>query len=134
MPMVRFAAMNSSAEEINGPDVAEEWNVKHIPRGQQNDRRLNEPDDDVGNDLAGHHFDRRGRHGQQVLHRAAFALARDREPRHHHHGHGQDHAHQARHDVVLRDVVRDCKADAPAHRRRPVPPSAPRAGRSAPSP
>ena len=42
-------------------------------------------------------------HREQVLHRAALALARDREPRHHHHRHGQDHAHQPRHDVVLRD-------------------------------
>ena len=55
------------------------------------------------------------RRGEQVLHRAALALARHRQRRHHHHRHRQDHAHQARHDVVARQP-RGCSGAARAAR------------------
>ena len=56
--------------------------------------------------IYGHDLERGGRSGEQVLHRAAFALARDREPGHHDHRHRQDHSQEPRHDVVLRDLLR----------------------------
>ena len=68
-------------------------------------RRLNQPDADVRNQLAGHNFNRRGRHGEQVFHGAALALAGDSETGHHDHRQGEDDTHQAGHHVVLRNAV-----------------------------
>ena len=63
-------------------------------------------DDQIGQHLADHDLDRRGRHGEQILHRAALGLARQRDRGHHHHRHLQDDAEQAGNDVVLRDAFR----------------------------
>jgi hypothetical protein len=73
MPTVRLAAMKSSATRKHD-DAAEERHAKSR-RGEQDDRRLDEPDEDVRNDLAAHHLDRLHRHREQVLHGAALALA-----------------------------------------------------------
>ena len=80
--------------------------MEHKACRSENDRRLNQSDHHVRHDLAGHHFDRQHRGGEQVFHRAALAFASDREAGHHHHRHRQDHAHEARHHVVLRDGFR----------------------------
>ena len=48
-------------------------------RREQDERHLDQADQDVGHDLAGHHLDRQRRRGEQVLERAALALARHRE-------------------------------------------------------
>ena len=45
------------------------------------------------------------RHGEEVLHRAALALAGDGERRHDHQGHGEDDAHEPGHDVVGGDAL-----------------------------
>ncbi|AQH00625.1 hypothetical protein A9R05_16765 [Burkholderia sp. KK1] len=91
--------------EIDRERIADERYVKDETRGEQNDRCLNETDEHVRHDLAGHHFD--GAHGcrEQVFHRAALAFARHCEARHHDEGHREDDAHQARNDVVLRDAL-----------------------------
>ena len=70
----------------------------------QNDQDLDRADDEIGQHLAEHDLDGRRRHGEQILHRAAFGLPGQRDGSHHHHGHLQDHAKQARDDVVLRDA------------------------------
>ncbi|MNK40650.1 hypothetical protein D3C87_593000 [compost metagenome] len=79
--------------------------MEHVVRGQQDDGRLDQADGNVRHDLARHHLDRPHRHRQQVFHRAPFALARHGQPGHHHQRHRQDHAHQPRHGVVLRDLL-----------------------------
>ena len=80
--------------------------VKKKLRRDQDDRHLDVADEDVGDDLADQHLARARRHGEQIFHRAALALARDGEAGDHDHRHGEDHAHQAGDDVVLRDDFR----------------------------
>mgnify|MGYP003937742709 CR=1 FL=1 len=75
------------------------------PRENQNDRDLDQPDQHIRHDLARHHLERIRRRRKEIFHRAALCLPRNREARHHHHRHRQDHAHQARHDVVLREAL-----------------------------
>ena len=121
MPTVRLAAMNSSdARRRAATTLPDDRHVEEVARREQDDRRLDQPDDDVGHDLAGHHLERPRRRREQVLHRAALALARHREAGHHHHRHRQDHAHQPGHDVVLRDRLRGCRAGARAPRTAPA--------------
>ena len=99
--------------------AAHHRHVEQEPRREQDQPHLHVADQDVGDDLAEHHLERARRHGEQVLHRAALALARDGQRGDHHHRHRQHDAHQARHDVVLRDrlgvVVRvDAQLDGPS--------------------
>ena len=67
--------------------------------GQQDQRHLHVADRDVRHDLADDELERLDRRDDQLLERAALALARDRHRGEHHHGHRQDHADQAGHDV-----------------------------------
>ncbi len=76
MPSVRLAAMNSSTIHEQHDDVAVHRHVEQVARGEQDQRHLDQPDHDVGNDLPGHHLDRQRRRRQQVLEGAALALAR----------------------------------------------------------
>ena len=101
-PIARLTVMNSAVPRQNSARLPSIADVEQEPRHQQDHRDLHRADGDVGRDLADHHLDRPHRHGQQVLHRAALALARHGERRHHHHGHGEDHRQQARHDVEPR--------------------------------
>ena len=53
----------------------------------------------------------------RFFHCAAFALTRNRECGYHDHRHGQDHAHEAGHNVELRDRLRIVeRVDAQIHR------------------
>src|SRR6185436_18677492 len=87
--------------DIQDGNAAHERHEEEIARREQDDARLDQPDEDVRHDLAGHHFQRLRGGSEQVLHRAALALARHGEAGHHYHGHGEDHPHQAGDDVVL---------------------------------
>ncbi len=96
MPTVRFAAMNSSAAQIDCDGTADKGHMKYEARGDQNDRRLNQANGHIRHDLAGHHFDGKNRRGKQIFHRAALAFARDGEAGHHHERHGENDAHAGR--------------------------------------
>ena len=120
MPDRQIRRDEEQRREIKRGDAADERHMKHEARREQDDRRLDEADDDVRHDLAGHHLERQHRRREQVFHRAALAFARDREARHHDQRHREDHAHQARHDVVLRDRLRGCRGCGPARRMRPA--------------
>ena len=78
-----------------------------MPRQEQ--AHLDVADEDVGDDLADHDLDRTRGHGEEILHGAALAFAGDRKPGDKDHGHRENHAHQARHDVVLRNGFRVIK-------------------------
>ena len=93
--------MNRKSASDSSERLPEHRHAEQQPAGQQDQRDLDVADDDVGHDLAEHDLERADRHREQVLHRAALALAGDRDRGHHHHGHGQDGADQARHDVVF---------------------------------
>ena len=74
--------------------------VEQPARGGEDQCDLDQADQDVGNDLTGHHFERCRRCGQQILEGTAFALAGHGEAGHQHHGQREDDAHQAGNDVV----------------------------------
>ena len=98
-PSARLLAMNSpSASSSSGiePRIGR-WNTTaETPRISEH---LDVADDDIGHDLGEHHLDRPHRHRQQILHRAALALAGDRQRRDEQRRHRQHDADQARHDV-----------------------------------
>ena len=73
--------MNTQRDQQEQAETADHRHVKQDMRRQQDQRDLDIADEDVRNDLADHHLERARRHGQQVFHRAAFALARDRQRR-----------------------------------------------------
>ena len=85
------------------------------------ERRLDEPDRDVGQELARHQLRRRHRRRDEELEIAALALAHDRARREDHHRHRQDHAAERRHDLhgrALLRVVGDHDLDRPRGRRQ----------------
>ena len=83
------------ADEEQGADqkieglVAERHTEENVTE-TQNDHRLQEPDEDVGNDLADHQLHRPDRRVDQHLHVAALALADNGGGGEHDHRHGQD--------------------------------------------
>ena len=81
MPIARLATMNSEGRGEQQAEAADHRHVEQEPRGQQDQADLDVADEDVGDDLADQHLDRPRRHGEQVLHRAALALAGDRQRR-----------------------------------------------------
>jgi hypothetical protein len=77
-------------------------------------------DEDIGDDLADHQFDRPDRRVDQHFHVAALAFAHDGGGGEHDHRHGQDDADQPRHDVdrgALFGIVEQRDLEG---RRRPV--------------
>jgi hypothetical protein len=54
---------------------------KELGGDGKDEHHLDIADEEIGHDLGEHDLDWAHRHGEQVLHRAAFALARDRERR-----------------------------------------------------
>ena len=101
-PIARLTVMNSAVPRQSRATLPSVATSNSTRDDQQDHRDLDRADGDVGHDLADHHLDRPHRHGEQVLHGAALALAGDGERGHHHHGHGQDHRQQAGHDVEPR--------------------------------
>ena len=95
-PMARLAAMKTRRPSARARRAAEHRHVEQQQGGADDDRDLDQPDADERQQLADHHLERGDRHGEQVLHGAALALAGDGERGHDHHGHGQDGADQAR--------------------------------------
>ncbi len=83
--------------------AADHRHVEEEAGADEDQPHLDVADEDVGNDLADQHLERPRGHGEQVLHRAALALAGDRQGGDHDHGHREDDAEQAGDDVVLRD-------------------------------
>ncbi|KAG1243950.1 hypothetical protein G6F65_022088 [Rhizopus arrhizus] len=62
--------------QVDRQQAAQNRHMEDEVRRQQDDGGLDQPDGDVGHDLARHHLDRPHGHRQQILHRAALAFAR----------------------------------------------------------
>ena len=106
IPMARFAAMKRSGDGVEQDEAADHRDTEQEAgrrRGSaspaRSPRRCREGSCPT--------MTSKGLHGrrEQVLHRSALPLARDRERRDDHHRHRQHDAHQAGHDVVLGDVL-----------------------------
>jgi hypothetical protein len=106
-------------DRVEQQQAAVHRHVEKPARGQEDQRHLDQPDDDVRHDLAGHHLDGRRRRREKVLESAALALAGHRQAGHEDHGHGQDHAQQTGYDVVGGEAFRVvATVDAQFDRRR----------------
>ena len=73
--------------------------------GDKNEHHLDVADEDIGHNLGEHNLDRPHRHCEQIFHRAALALASDRERRHEDRRENQNNADQSRHDVEHRQSL-----------------------------
>src|SRR5215468_72690 len=84
-------------------DAALHRYVKEKIGRDQDDRYLDVADEYVWHNFSDEHFTGAGRHRQKIFHRAALPFAGNGQASDHHHCHGQDHAHETRHDVILRN-------------------------------
>ncbi len=105
--------------------------MEHQRRDDQDEQHLDVADEHIGHDLGEHDLDRPHRHGEQVLHGAALALAGDRQRGHEQRRHHQHDADEARHDVEhgqLLGIVASMNHEL-ERRRRQAAPAGPAAGR-----
>jgi hypothetical protein len=85
----------------------QEWHTpkdghaKHKIGHEKDQAQLQIADDNIGGDLSHQDFQRARWHGEEIFHRAPFALAGNGQPSDHNHSHGEDDAHESRHDVIL---------------------------------
>ncbi len=86
--------------------AAEDGHAEKKVGHDQDQAELDVADQDVGRDFSDQDFERARRHGEQIFHRAALAFAGDGQAGNHDHRHGKNHAHESRHDVVLRVDLR----------------------------
>ena len=80
-PIARLAAMKRISTADSSSEAADHRHVEEELRREEDHDHLHVADHDVGHDLAEHHLERAHRRGEQVLHRAALALAGHRDAR-----------------------------------------------------
>ena len=131
MPSARLPAMNRPSATRSSGTEPRIGSWKNSAEDDEDEQHLDVADDDIGHDLGEHHLDRPHRHGEQVLHRAALALAGDRQRGHEQRRHHQHDADQSRHDVEHGELLGIVAGvhDELERRRRPARPAGSAAGR-----
>ena len=99
-------ADEKQCDDVEQQEAPDHRHVEDKARGDEDQGDLDVAHGDVGKDLADDHLERPHRRGQEIFHRAALAFAGDGERGDDDHGHREHDAHQAGHDVILRDVLR----------------------------